>query len=72
MDGQEEFLYQIATPGNGQLITKGELEQKYVISGYEERECVRDELYGQPKLVGFSGPMWNGRKNGIPVIRYES
>lgn len=31
----------------------------------------RDELKGQPKLAGLNGPMWDGVKDGQPVIRYE-
>lgn len=31
----------------------------------------REELQGQPKLLGLAGPMYNGEIDGLPVIRYE-
>lgn len=31
----------------------------------------REELQGQPKLFGLTGPMYNGEIDGLPVIRYE-
>lgn len=37
------------------------------ISGINENPAHRAELRGQPKLVGFVGPLWGG--DG--VIRYE-
>lgn len=31
----------------------------------------REELQGQPKLLGLAGPMYNGEIDGLPVIHYE-
>lgn len=49
-----------------------------LICGYNNgrlAESQRDELYGQPKLLGLTGPMFNGftTLNGktAAVIRYE-
>lgn len=48
-----------------------------LITGYEMRDYLREELYNQPKLKGYNGPMFNGYKyrksNGerVVVIRYE-
>lgn len=53
---------------------------KSLIYGYNNgrlAEGQREELYNQPKLLGFNGPMFNGyetlKSTGekIAVIRYE-
>lgn len=65
------YLFEVSLPGGRRELTADELKAEYQFSGYELRACVRDELYGKPKLTGFNGPMWNGIRNGVPVIRYE-
>ena len=51
-----------------------------LIYGYNNgrlAESQREELYGQPKLLGLNGPMWNGwgtlKSSGetVAIIRYE-
>lgn len=48
-----------------------------LIYGYNENPSHREELQGQPLLLGLSGPMYNGmgmlKKSGekVAVIRYE-
>jgi hypothetical protein len=37
------------------------------VNGFDANKSQREELQGQPKLVGFCGPMWNGNN----TIRYE-
>lgn len=50
---------------------------KALIYGYNENPRQRDELQGQPKLLGLNGPMWNGWGNlqstgeTVAIIRYE-
>lgn len=53
---------------------------KSLIYGYNDgrlAESQREELYNQPKLLGFSGPMFNGYSilestgEAIAIIRYE-
>lgn len=48
-----------------------------LIYGYNENPAQREELQGQPKLLGLNGPMFNGyatlKSTGetMVVIRYE-
>ena len=48
-----------------------------LICGYNENPAHRDELQGQPLLLGLNGPMFNGysflKSTGerVAVIRYE-
>lgn len=43
------------------------------IVGLCERRGIRAELFGQPYLSSFAGPMWGGTtKDGAPIVRYES
>ena len=48
-----------------------------LIYGYNENPSHREELQGQPLLLGLAGPMYNGigmlKKSGekVAVIRYE-
>ena len=48
-----------------------------LVCGYYFNGCTRDELQGQPKLLGLAGPMFNGfghlKSNGekVAIIRYE-
>ena len=48
-----------------------------LIYGYNENPRQREELQGQPKLLGINGPMWNGwgtlQSTGetVAIIRYE-
>lgn len=50
---------------------------KSLICGYNENPAHRDELQGQPLLLGLNGPMFNGysflKSTGeqVAVIRYE-
>lgn len=41
-------------------------------TGIETNKRLRSELQGQPKIAEMIGPMWNGIRDGVPVIRYES
>ena len=48
-----------------------------LIYDYNYNESQRDELQGQPKLLGLNGPMYNGTRTlkstgeEVVVIRYE-
>lgn len=48
-----------------------------LIYDYNYNPAHREELHGQPKLLGLNGPMWNGhgtlRSTGetVTIIRYE-
>ena len=50
---------------------------KSLIHGYNDNQSQREELQGQPKLLGLNGPMWNGlgtlQSTGetVAIIRYE-
>jgi hypothetical protein len=53
--------------------TKEELLAKYTKEGVVESLSVRPELYGQPRLEGLLGAMYDGRdEDGNAIIRYES
>lgn len=49
-----------------------------LIYGYNENESQREELQGQPKLLGLNGPMFGGFKylkstgEKVAIIRYEN
>lgn len=47
------------------------LTKRYKQVGTQERGSVRKDLVGQPLLAGLIGPMWDGRKGTVGVIRYE-
>lgn len=57
-------------------ITNAE-QFKALIHGYNDNPSQREELQGQPKLLGLNGPMWNGwgtlQSTGetVAIIRYE-
>lgn len=48
-----------------------------LIYGYNDNQAQRDELQGQPLLLGLNGPMFNGygrlQSTGeeVAIIRYE-
>lgn len=48
-----------------------------LVYGYNENEKQREELQGQPLLIGLNGPMYNGtttlKSTGetVVIIRYE-
>lgn len=50
-------------------------QMKSLIYGYNYNPCQREELQGEPLLLGLSGPMYNGTRiingNEYVVIRYE-
>ncbi|SDO17324.1 hypothetical protein SAMN04487897_10997 [Paenibacillus sp. yr247] len=66
-----EYIFQVCLPDGIRVLTADEFKAEYPLMGYEFSDRVRNELYGKPKLVGFNGPMWNGKRDGVPVIRYE-
>lgn len=79
------MIYQLVQSVEGQMISS-EFQGENVYPamsargfehvGYLERNPratigPRAELIGQPKFSGVAGPMWNGMRDGVPVIRYE-
>lgn len=52
-------------------------QMESLIYGYSFNPDHRPELYGQPKLLGLAGPMFNGYRHlenvskKVAVIRYE-
>ncbi len=67
------LMYQVVHPHpkSTQYLSLDELLAQYTVKGYESRQYVKAELIGQPKLAGFNGPMMNGYKGDVAVIRYE-
>lgn len=61
------------------LPTKIETAEQFesLIYGYNNNPAQREELQGQPKLLGLNGPMFNGfgtlKSTGetVTIIRYE-
>ena len=57
------------------ITTAAEFES--LIYGYNENPAHREELQGQPKLLGYNGPMFNGygklasTGETVAIIRYE-
>lgn len=66
-----KFVYDL--PGN--IKTAEQMES--LVWGYNYNDSQRDELQGQPLLLGLNGPMYNGKKvlestgEEVVVIRYE-
>lgn len=58
-------------------VIKNAEQFQSLIYGYDYRESAREELQGQPKLLGLNGPMFNGfaklKSTGetVVIIRYE-
>lgn len=52
-------------------------QMKALVWGYNYNDGQRDELQGQPLLLGLNGPMYNGERvlestgEEVVVIRYE-
>ena len=66
-----KFVYDL--PGNIKNVD----QMNSLIYDYNYDESQRDELQGQPKLLGLNGPMYNGTKilkgtgEEVVIIRYE-
>ena len=66
-----KFVYDL--PGNIKNVD----QMNNLIYDYNYDESQRDELQGQPKLLGLNGPMYNGTKilkstgEEVVIIRYE-
>ena len=66
-----KFVYDL--PGNIKNVD----QMNSLIYDYNDDESQRDELQGQPKLLGLNGPMYNGTKilkstgEEVVIIRYE-
>lgn len=66
-----KFVYDL--PGN--IKTAEQMEA--LVWGYNYNDSQREELQGQPLLLGLNGPMYNGEKvlestgEKVVVIRYE-
>ena len=41
-------------------------------TGTSDRDSLRPELRGLPTYSELAGPMWNGSKDGVACIRYET
>lgn len=56
-------------------MIKNAEQMKSLICGYNDNPRQREELQGEPLLLGLAGPMYNGNRtiNGkeYVVIRYE-
>ena len=70
MENGKKVVYEIPD------ITKAE-EFESLIYGYNDNPAHREELQGQPKLLGYNGPMFNGygklasTGETVAIIRYE-
>jgi hypothetical protein len=67
-----EKVYQFVSMKQTTYLTKEEV-LKLKLRGFNGNKSQRFELQGEPMVVGFLGPMWNGYdKEGRAVIRYET
>ena len=65
--------YQVVTNQKILNLKENELTEQFEVTGFHLNERTRKELYGEYKLAGLVGPMYNGFDNeGNVVIRYES
>lgn len=65
-------IYQVASNEGSYYYDEIELTDKYEVTGFHTSKITRSELYGEYKLNGLVGPMYNGIENGKVVIRYET
>ena len=67
------FIYRVVgVNGTEEFESVDALLSKYEQVGVMRNTGIREELKGQPKLSGLLGAMYDGTKNGVPVIRYET
>ncbi|CAB4203434.1 hypothetical protein UFOVP1382_50 [uncultured Caudovirales phage] len=70
---EQKFVYQVAgKSGTEEFASREALLKKYTSIGTVTSGSLRPQLQGQPKLKGLLGPMWNGEKNGVAYVRYET
>jgi hypothetical protein len=69
-----KFIYEVITEDGRFTYDSVEgLQKDFSIQGWtSEGGSTREELWLQPKLWDALGPMYNGLKDGVPVILYES
>lgn len=46
-------------------------EEGYAFLNFVANDHNRRELQGQPRFVGLCGPMYDGEKGGVAIVRYE-
>ena len=72
--------YTVVQTVNGKLVSSHPLDiiewakaNNRAVSSMSERRrtLLRQELQDEPKIEGLCGPMYDGEKDGAPVIRYE-
>jgi hypothetical protein len=59
-------LFQVVGDGNNDLMTEEQFRARYEVGELNEigaNRCLRPELWNQPKLPGYCGPMWGGWRN---------
>jgi len=72
------MTYEIVRMVDGQMVTTEATDIRdadailgLTVIGTEKRTSLRPCLISKPKLKGFVGPCYGGKRNGLPVIRYE-
>jgi hypothetical protein len=72
------YLYNIVQTVEGTLVSTQPTDilawaevNDCEVYGFNSNPRNRAELQGQPKITGLCGPMYDGERNGVPVIRYE-
>lgn len=73
----ESYMYQLAGLSDCENLDLQSFLFHLKSIGIESTEVysnknTRDELQGQPKFKEICGPMYNGKKNGSTIIRYET
>lgn len=69
-----KFIYELVGGEHSGTYTFEEIKAlpEFLHIQAEENEGRREELQHQPILKSYLGPMYNGEKDGKPVIRYET
>lgn len=67
------YTYKVCTGGHGcvEYDSLADLTRAHKQTGTQAGGSVRKDLVGQPLLEGLIGPMWDGRKGQVGVVRYE-
>lgn len=61
-------IYQIENKDKFDIITKNEMSKFEIIDYVKDESDVH--IQGEPIIKGYDGPMYNGTRGGVAVIKY--
>ena len=69
-----EAMFQVVGEGSADLMSWDEFKARFWLRFVSPPmvQSLREVLKVAPQLSGLAGPFYNGEKDGLPVVRYES